>query len=365
MNPMRLLPVVLLLVAANAFAQQAPATPRFRAGAEVIAIDVTVVDRNGNPVADLAAEDFLVTVEGKPRSIQSAQFLRSDRTPQVARPDESSNSDAASGRLLLIAVDDLTLESGSRGVVEAAGALLDHLGAGDLVGVARVPEGGGVPFTTDRARVINELKRLRPATARTLGSEVSLYISEAVDFDQFQRVQWPAAVQRECGDDANSSTFRLCVLNLEQTARTLLNDESMRTTATIQALERLMKSLAPTGQPITLVLISGSMVIARDPAALTGLAAACAEARVTLHVVQPAPPTVSMTARGFPSDPMTDAQLRADGLEQMAAQARGVFHRAVSNGATLFEQLGRELSGYYLLGIEPAADGSPGAAAAR
>ena len=356
MIAMRLLPIgLLLLLAANVSAQQAPAAPRFRAGAEVIAIDVTVVDRDGNPVADLAADDFAVTVEGKPRSIQSAQFLRSDRTPPAARPDESSNTGAASGRLLLIAIDDLTLESGSRAVVEAAGALLDHLGPGDLAGVARVPEGGGVPFTTDRARVIDELKRLRPATARTLGSEVSLYISEAVDFDQFQRVQWPAAVQRECGDESGAM-FRMCVLKLEQTARILLNDESMRTTALIQALERLMKSLAPTGQPITLVLISGSMVIARDPAALTGLAAACAEARVTLHVVQPAPPAVAMTARGFPADPLTDSQMRSDGLEQMAAQARGAFHRAVSDGASLFEQLGRELSGYYLLGIEPAAE---------
>ncbi len=114
-----------------------------------------------------------------------------------------------------------------------------------------------------------------------------------------------------------------------------------------------MNSLESTGQPVTLVLISDSMVIARDPAALVGLAEACAEARVSLHVVQPAPPVAQMTERGFPSDPVTDAALRVAGLELMAAQARGTFHRVVASGAATFEAIGREVSGYYLLGIEP------------
>ena len=63
-NAMRRLCVLLLLVASHASAQQSPTAPRFRSGAEVIAIDVTVVEPNGSPVADLTAEDFTVTVEG-------------------------------------------------------------------------------------------------------------------------------------------------------------------------------------------------------------------------------------------------------------------------------------------------------------
>lgn len=352
---MRRLCVLLLLVGSHASAQQSPTPPRFRSGAEVIAIDVTVVERNGTPVANLTVDDFTVTVEGQRRAIQSAQFLRSETSTRVARPDESSNTDAASGRLLLIVTDDATLRPGSQAVVGAASVLLDHLGPGDLAGVAHIPDGGGVPFTTDRVRLIDELRRIRPATPQ-FRSDASIYISEALDFDGNQRVQWPAAVARECGVAGDSPVFRLCLVNLQQAARTLVNDESMKTNATARGLERLMKSLAPTGRPVTVVLISESMVIARDPSALAGLAEACAEARVSLHVVQPAPPTAEMTARGYPSDPVTDTQLRAEGLELMAARARGVFHRVVSTGASTFEQIGRETSGYYLLGIEPAAE---------
>ena len=354
-NAMRRLCVLLLLAASHASGQQSPTTPRFRSGAEVIAIDVTVVEPNGSPVADLTAEDFTVTVEGQRRAIQSVQFLRSETSTRVARPDESTNTDAASGRLLLIVTDDATLRPGSQAVVQAASALLTHLGPGDLAGVAHIPDGGGVPFTADRARLVKELERIRPATPQ-FRSDASIYISEALDFDGPQRVQWPAAVTRECGAAGDSPVFRLCLINLQQAARTLVNDESIKTNATARGLERLMKSLAPTGRPVTVVLISESMVIARDPSALAGLAEACAEARVSLHVVQPAPPTAEMNARGFPSDPVTDAQLRAEGLELMAARARGAFHRVVSTGASTFEQIGRETSGYYLLGIEPATE---------
>ncbi|HWI18576.1 MAG TPA: hypothetical protein VNT81_12565, partial [Vicinamibacterales bacterium] len=97
---MQRLLMAFVLVASQA-AAQSPVQPRFRAGAEVIAIDVTVVGRDGSPVGDLTAADFDVAVEGKPRAIQSSQFLHSESAPRVALADESSNADPSSGRLLL------------------------------------------------------------------------------------------------------------------------------------------------------------------------------------------------------------------------------------------------------------------------
>ena len=49
--------------------------PTFRSAVELIAVDVNVVDRNGQPVAGLAAEQFEVSVDGKPRRVASATFL--------------------------------------------------------------------------------------------------------------------------------------------------------------------------------------------------------------------------------------------------------------------------------------------------
>ncbi len=45
--------------------------------------------------------------------------------------------------------------------------------------------------------------------------------------------------------------------------------------------------------------------------------------------------------------------LMSEGLEQVAAQTRGSMTTVIGNGNAAFDRLGRELSGYYLIGFEP------------
>ena len=63
-----------LVIASAAFSQQ---SPTFRAGADLIAVDVQVLDSKGFPVAGLAPEDFEVRLNGRSRRVASAQFIRS------------------------------------------------------------------------------------------------------------------------------------------------------------------------------------------------------------------------------------------------------------------------------------------------
>jgi hypothetical protein len=48
--------------------------PQFRAGVTLVPIDVRVLDRAGNPVTDLAADDFRILENGTPQQI--AHFVR-------------------------------------------------------------------------------------------------------------------------------------------------------------------------------------------------------------------------------------------------------------------------------------------------
>ena len=64
-----------LSLALTLLAQTRPDQQVFRSGVDVTTIDVTVLARNGDPVRDLKAEDFTVSVDGKPRTIVSAQFV--------------------------------------------------------------------------------------------------------------------------------------------------------------------------------------------------------------------------------------------------------------------------------------------------
>ena len=71
-------PRVLLMVAVLAVglvAQQPPQQPTFRTRAELVRVDVTVLDRNGKPLPNLTADDFTVFQDGVLQKVQTFQFL--------------------------------------------------------------------------------------------------------------------------------------------------------------------------------------------------------------------------------------------------------------------------------------------------
>lgn len=73
--------LVAAVVACGTLAAQAPQTPQpptFRAEANLVRVDVTVVDRHGEPVTDLTAEDFAVEEDGAPQTVQSFKFVSAD-----------------------------------------------------------------------------------------------------------------------------------------------------------------------------------------------------------------------------------------------------------------------------------------------
>ena len=67
---MRLGALPLLVVTLSAPASQ----PAFRSRVELLRVDVTVVDTSGAPIRDLGAGDFVVKVDGRPRTVSFAQF---------------------------------------------------------------------------------------------------------------------------------------------------------------------------------------------------------------------------------------------------------------------------------------------------
>jgi len=93
--------------------QQRPApvdTPIFRAGVDLVTVDASVLDDEGRPIEGLSARDFELRVDGKPRPVASVQFVAISREVPSAedapRPAHySTNEHAASGRLILFAVD--------------------------------------------------------------------------------------------------------------------------------------------------------------------------------------------------------------------------------------------------------------------
>ena len=90
---------MLCVAAAAALAAQAPQPPTFRAEANLVRVDVTVIDRHGEPVTLLTADDFAVEEDGLPQVVTSFKFVSADGQPppgdEVSLPIRSPEHAAA------------------------------------------------------------------------------------------------------------------------------------------------------------------------------------------------------------------------------------------------------------------------------
>lgn len=341
-----------------------PATPQiprptFETGAELVLVDVNVVDRDARPVATLTDTDFTLEVNGQPRKIASVQFIST--TPantSAATPRESaysSNEGQTTGRLLLFVVDESSLRIGAnRSVLRAAQSLFERLAPGDLVGLARLPTGfGGVEFTADRQRIVDGLMKVTGAASVRSGM-MHVNLSEAWALENNDSSTFQQAVDREC-QGMTGPELEACMNQVENDARALLTEASARARATLQSLEALLKNMAQLKMPVNIVLMSEGMFVARDRTSMTTLGRLAAEARATVHVIRPSQQFYDVEAKA-PTSGATrffDDGLMSEGLEQVAGQTRGSMSTVTGDGKIAFDRLGRELSGYYLLGFEP------------
>ena len=119
--------------------------PTFKVSVNVVDVDVTVKDAQGNFVPGLAAEDFEVFEDGKPQAIQTFSYIelpverqerfRFDNRPVAA--DVRTNRDVSSGRVYIILLDDLNVAPLRTGIVRkhAREFIERHFGPHDLAAV--------------------------------------------------------------------------------------------------------------------------------------------------------------------------------------------------------------------------------------
>jgi VWFA-related protein len=154
--------VAALCVAAGA--QDLP-RPTFRAGVDVVHVDVSVLDKDRRPVRGLGAADFTVLEGGTPRPIVAfASVELPPRAPEDAAPwvrdvpsDLATNTIAPEGRLVVVLVGrtgDITEIVAARRIAKAA---IDGLGPGDLGALVYASDafrpGTTQNFTPDKARL--------------------------------------------------------------------------------------------------------------------------------------------------------------------------------------------------------------------
>jgi VWFA-related protein len=154
-------------------ATQQPPKPVFRTGAELVRVDVAVLDKRGVPVSNLSAADFELEEDGAAQEIKTFQFVEANGQPQ---PDDEvsltirSRSHAAAEaakdnvRVFLIFWDEYhigQMASAAGGGGCLAQFVRSAFGPTDIVGfMDPLTPIDAIRFTRDRLELFEQVRRL-------------------------------------------------------------------------------------------------------------------------------------------------------------------------------------------------------------
>jgi VWFA-related protein len=367
-------------------AQQAPV---FRSSVDLIAVDVQVVDRNGNPIEQLAPDTFDVSINGRRRKVVSAEFIRqapkdSTTLSRLAEANPTivpTVSDTEQGRLFIVAIDNGSFDPGTvQPTLEAIDHFIQHLEPADRVGLYVYPNGPKLDPTTQRAQLRASLRQVTGERVPPQ-SRYSLRASEIVDItaalasgirartdlngNAFLNSPDPTVstladvARRECPEDPDCAQS---VLNDVAAIAPRLEEQAESSLGGLDALLRGLTALP--GRKSVLLISAGVLVSDRsdgrpdvgDVSRIMGQSAALANATVYTVQVQP-PPSTGMSAqsrRASVIDGNRDRQLLGNWLDNFSAAAGGMRQYVpVGAGDYAFDRVLRETSAHYLLGVEP------------
>ena len=144
--------------------------PTFRAGVELVQVDVVVVDKDGHPVEGLTADDFTVLDRKKPQKIATfdevARRHAGEPAPAAAIPgvrlDVSNNQTAQADRLIVMVVDDLHIyKERTDRAREIARKVIADLGAQSSMAVLFTSQEHSTQVTSDSARLLAAVETLK------------------------------------------------------------------------------------------------------------------------------------------------------------------------------------------------------------
>jgi len=155
-----------------------------------IRIDVVVLDRRGNPVTDLTAEDFEILQDNKRQNILSSVYI--DTQPDATTQSAATRKDVLTlqthampalkkedvHRTILFVVDDyqMTFENGNHAKMALRNFVEKQMQPGDLVSILRTDYGNSAlnMFQSDKREVLARINALPPAMFRRFARQAMM-----------------------------------------------------------------------------------------------------------------------------------------------------------------------------------------------
>jgi VWFA-related protein len=380
---MKLLLVLATVVSALTIAVAQEPQSLFRAGVDLIAVDVAAVDSKGRPVGDLKPGDFVVKVDGKARPVVSAELIKVERgKPAAGRPVdilESTNQSPQHARRIIVAVDQTLITPGALAPLQrTASQFLERLQPEDYAAFVAFPEPGPrIDFTTDKARVRAAMEEIvgQPQAIDRGTFDISLTealtITGAEDIEDKSEPPTPPALtterlltgptmkrvlERGCRmrtiEEVSIDELRQCRRDVYSESVRVATQAKVEANISRRALEQLLKDLAPLEGPKTMVVFSAGLVN-DDPSVFDDVSRLAAAARTSINVIAVDRDREQLIGQTSPRsrDALLDRSLETQGLEIIADSTGGTLFRGVAAGAGIFEQLEAELSAWYIVAV--------------
>ena len=363
------LAVVIALASLTGRAQE----PVFRAGVDLVTVDAIVVDKDGRPVTGLTADDFILTVDGKPRTIDAFEMVavRATDAPRDARlPDVTSNDVSEPGRLILLVVDRNNLRLGDgRAALAGLSGLVDNLSPRDRLGLVTLPGGGPVMQPTgDHRAVLEALGKVRGLETRNIDPLVVMTIAEALRIERGIPGTLARVVERNCigggqavGEQLNDIEF--CRTRVRVEAARLVRETRARNNDALAAIDALLEGVREVDARKTIVYLSNGLVFDDQlQGRLRAFGSRVAAVDVSIYAVQIYSPAMDAVTSGLLPDWEEDRNLRAEGLSYLAGVTGGALFRPGAGLGITAARIARETSARYAIGFQVNAaerDGKP------
>ncbi len=363
------------------------AQPGFRTEVNVVEVDASVLDEQGNAVAGLSAADFEVFEDGQPQPIvsfsqvdipltASAQFLSVDGP---VSPDVRSNRQPASGRLYVVVLDDMNISPlRIETVRSAAREFIDsYFGAGDIAAV--IYTSGRVDasqdFTGDPQLLVASIDKFMGRGVQSSAMEAAeKYYSDrlTIETDPSNGKLDPDKADQLAADmqDARSRT-------LGKSAKPTVDiqdfERAQRVITVFDTVRALAESLAPlSGRRKSVVMFSegfnyqltepfGMRSVSDVLRATQDTLNAAARANVSFYTIDPrmldgaGTDFMQMSGPGMPNGATQTAireelQRSQDSLRVLAEETGGFASLNVNSFASAFDRIVQSNSQYYVLG---------------
>lgn len=340
---------------------QAPAAqpkPTYRAGVDLVTINVVVRDRNGNPVRDLTRDDFVIAEDGRPQTITTFRLEEIAAAPSVATTDspvvlgtlgratpaparataEPDVVDAHDRRLMVLFFDlsSMQPEETERAVSAARDYVDTRLGPADIVAIVTL--GASLQVNQDFTASRDALRRAINGLSLIEGTGE------------------PAETDPDSAPDTGNA------FTPDDTEFAIFNTDQR-----LDALRRLTDALAPIPQKKSLIYFSSGMSqtgmdnevqlrLAVDRAVRANVSIYAADMR-GLQAQVPGGDASSASVRGSGAfsgrsmqgqfDRMAASQ---DALTALAEDTGGRAFFDVNEFSTVFDRVVADTTSYYLIG---------------